>query len=311
MYTEEDLSFAYKYPFSKEAKDITNEWQRQNHSNPMQFADLGKHRVEDALQSQKLEYKNIKYGKIDYIIGYAYARILVSAIGNELAIRKYAAAEAARSKEAIESSSVQELERLARELNIDITLNGSTFAIRFNLFLRYAPKRPEFSISNFGLNNGFVSLDMHALSLILQSVMEREIKKGLPIKTSEIPKIMLAYAKEIKVPKIEIKMGRGSRTFAWIEHLLNTPIPDVRHRTVNLILAPYLVNVKGLDEETAAQVILKYIERCKELDANTKINETYIRYQCKYAKKKGLRPLSISKAKDLVGKFIDFELERE
>ncbi len=307
MYTEEDLSFAYKYPFSKEAKTITNEWQAQNKPDSMQFAEFGKHRVEEVFKNSKIEYKDIRYGKLDYIIGYAYARMLVSAIGNELAIRKYVTAEAMRSRDAVENSSTKELERLAKELNLNIVLDGNAFLIRFNQFLKYAPRKPEFSLSNFGLSNGFVHLGKNALSLVLEKIIERKIKNGLPIKTSDIPKGMLIYAKDIKVPKVEVRLGRGGKPSEWIERLLNTPIPDVRHRTVNLILAPYLVNVRGLDEEAAAQVILKYIERCKELDPNTKINETYIRYQCKYAKKKGLKPMSILKARDLVGKFIDFE----
>jgi hypothetical protein len=76
---------------------------------------------------------------------------------------------------------------------------------------------------------------------------------------------------------------------------------------VNLILAPYLVNTKGIDVEQAAKIIIEYIDRCRAIDPNTKINERYIEYQCDYAKKKGLRPLSLSRAKELLGEQINFE----
>jgi len=79
----------------------------------------------------------------------------------------------------------------------------------------------------------------------------------------------------------------------------------VRHRTVNLILAPYLVNTKQLEVEQAARIISDYIERCKQIDPNTKINERYIEYQCSYAKRRGLRPLSHERAKELLGSAVE------
>ena len=35
-------------------------------------------------------------------------------------------------------------------------------------------------------------------------------------------------------------------TIFWIEKLLKTPISDFRKNSVNLILAPYLINIKEL-----------------------------------------------------------------
>jgi hypothetical protein len=78
---------------------------------------------------------------------------------------------------------------------------------------------------------------------------------------------------------------------------------------VNLILAPYLVNSKGLEVEQASRIIVDYIERCKQIDPSTKINERYIEYQCNYAKKRGLRPLSLDRARELLGDQIDFEAQ--
>ena len=105
----------------------------------------------------------------------------------------------------------------------------------------------------------------------------------------------------IKLPE------KGQKTFRWIERLLQTPIPDVRHRTVNLILAPYLVNVRNMSPEEAFKVINDYIERCKKVNPDTKIGEQYIRYQCNYAKKRGMRPLALQKAKELLGGLVELE----
>ena len=85
-----------------------------------------------------------------------------------------------------------------------------------------------------------------------------------------------------------------------------TPIADVRHRTVNLILAPYLMNVKQKNEDEAVALIMEYISRCKEIEPNTNVNSTYVRYQCRYAKSKGLKPLSLTNARELLGDVLNF-----
>ena len=59
-----------------------------------------------------------------------------------------------------------------------------------------------------------------------------------------------------------------------------------------------------MEVEQAVKIINEYIEKCKEIDPSTKINESYIRYQCSYAKRRGLKPLSLDRAKELLGNTI-------
>ena len=117
---------------------------------------------------------------------------------------------------------------------------------------------------------------------------------------------MIDAAKGVKLPERRLALDLKGGAYAWIEKLLATPIVDVRHRSVNLILAPYFTNVKGLDEEEATKAVMEYIERCKAVNPNTRINEAYIRYQCKYAKNRGLKPLSLVKARELLADVIEF-----
>jgi hypothetical protein len=44
--------------------------------------------------------------------------------------------------------------------------------------------------------------------------------------------------------KVESHYTVPDNTISWIEKLLETPIDDYRKNAVNLILAPYLINVK-------------------------------------------------------------------
>jgi len=57
----------------------------------------------------------------------------------------------------------------------------------------------------------------------------------------------------------------------WIEILLETPIDDYRKNTVGLILAPYLINIRGLPYDAAYEKIKDWLEKCnnkKHLDSN-------------------------------------------
>ena len=53
---------------------------------------------------------------------------------------------------------------------------------------------------------------------------------------------------------------RGN-TISWIEKLLQTPIDDYRKTTVNLILAPYLINIKKVSYEDALNIIDKWLSK--------------------------------------------------
>jgi hypothetical protein len=50
----------------------------------------------------------------------------------------------------------------------------------------------------------------------------------------------------------------------WIEALLQTPISDYRKQAMNLILAPYLLNISRLSEDEAYGVIHKWLEKCEQ-----------------------------------------------
>ncbi len=306
MNSDEELSFAYKYPFTSEAKAVVAAQGSAPEQGMDKFLEMARARVEESFRKGTLEYKNMRYGRADYLVSYVYARMLVSALGSRLGVSKYATAEAARSKEALESGDNGDIVHVAKELGLKVAVADDSFKVAFAQFTEKMAGYPDFSLSNFGMHNGHVVLDRHEMAEALRFFITAEITKGLPIKLSDIPQRVVAIAKSIKPPQAQ-PSGSIQRkgTFAWVEKLLGTPIPDVRHRTVNLVLAPYLVNTKGLSEEEAAKVISEYIDRCKELDPNTNITDSYIRYQCSYAKRRGLKPLSLARARELLGGFLD------
>lgn len=310
----EALAFAYKYPFSKEAKEMV---QSQANTINQKYLDLSGSHIEEAV-SNGLEYNDIKISSVrkDYIMTYLYSRMLLSATKRMDLIKSYAIAEARRSGSAAIIADNQELVNISGQLGIRITEtfdkkkdeNGlDQFAISFTDYVTSAPKIPEFELVNQKLSHGIILLNKNNMVKVIEQAASREITKGLPIKSADLPKQVVDYSKTLKLKpmaKIEIK-SNGKTSEAWIEKLLQTPIADVRHRTVNLILAPYLTNIKGLSVEDSIKIINDYIERCKQIDPNTKINERYIEYQCTYAKKRGLKPLSIDRARELLGSAIE------
>lgn len=305
MYSKEELDFAYKYPFSEEAKNVIAELGLNRVD--QKHIIIGKARVEEAFQNGRIEYKETGYGKVDFVIAYAYARMLVSTFRNLACNVKYAEAEANRAAQAMEKDSEHNLIRLAGELGMEIKRSGDGLFIGFAQFLTNVPQNEDFSLANMQLRKGIVEIGKHQLVKLLESAAKRRIENGLPIKNADIPKLVIDYAKTIKPPiaKLEYRPKPGKIT--WVDRLLETPIPDCRHRTVNLILAPYLANVKGYSTEEATRLIMNYITLCKTVNPDTNITERYIRYQCEYAKRKGMRTLSLKRARTELSA-IDFNL---
>ncbi len=304
-----DLEFAYKYPFSEEAKRVVSALNA-NALNPVPMA-MGRADLEECLSKGFLNYGD-SYNKLEYLQSYVYSRLLVSALKNASFISKYAAAEAYRSYMALERDTKDNIVRVAGELGIDVDINGEYFSMGMFQFLKHAPPEGQLALVNLRLGSGIINIDKLQFAQLLRIAISKAIAVGLPIKYEDIPKQVVSYAKEIKLPQPQVSMQRPpGRASAWIEKLMFLPIDDGRHRVVNLILAPYLINVKGLEVDAAKAIIIDYIEKCKTVNPATKVNEEYISYQCRYAKEHGMRPMSLKRAMEELGGAIDFSMLME
>jgi len=303
---QDKLDFAYKYPFSQEAKEVVAELKV--NSIEKQYLQEGVLQLSGALKEGRIAREKIRglaEIKRKYIMGYVYARMLVSAVGDGYSISKFAAAEAEAASDHL-ALSIDEMLKIANEVGLQIGRDRNDFKIRFENFVSVPKKSGDMRLINQRLVDGMVYINERQLLDLVKSAIEKAISSSLPIDKKNLPKEIVEAAKGLKPQEKRIAIGVNSGTYAWIEKLLANPIADVRHRSVNLIFAPYLVNVKKLDEESAARVIMDYIEKCKVINPNTKINEKYIRYQCKYAKTKGLRPLSMQRARELLKEIAEF-----
>jgi hypothetical protein len=297
----EETSFAYKYPFSEEAKGIVK---RMHDLDSRECLQLAKSRVEEALEKGKIEFKELGFGQKESIASYAYARLLVSTLPYYI-IERYALAEAKRSSAAMTIDKEPNILRIADELKIKLD-HKKEFTTDIFTFLKCTPNLQEYQLVNQRLSKGMVRLAKYEVCGILVNPMSAKIKQGLPIPRREIPQNIISFSRELKGFKETLDLGRSPKTQDWIEKLLQHPIPDVRQRVVYLVLAPYLVNVRKLDVDEAYRIIVEYIDKCRALDPSTKVTNSQIRYHCNYAKAKGRRPLSYERAKELLSGVMQF-----
>ncbi len=296
-----ELEFAYKYPFSLESRRVISE---SGKDLDYKLFNYGLLRLQNSIDKKSLAIDDslLDSTMLIHILSYVYARMIVSANGNQSIIKLFCYYEAKRSICALLEDKQQNIEKITGELGIKIQKNNNFFLITFEDYLKNMPKTEEFRLIKQNLKNGSITVNKDQLSKFLLKRIELEIKKNLPIPKKDLPKEAFEYSKKLIIPveKVGINLKNDVK-YEWINKLLSKPIADVRHRTVNLILAPYLSNVLGLSEEEAFKVINTYINKCKEINPDTNVNESYIRYQVKYSKTKGMKPLSYKKAKELLG----------
>jgi hypothetical protein len=86
----------------------------------------------------------------------------------------------------------------------------------------------------------------------------------------------------------------------WIENLLNSNegIADFRKLSIDLVIAPYLVNIRQYDYDTAYSKIAKWLDQCskrRRLDFNPR---NKISYALRRSLKTGIKPMKLETMKN-------------
>ena len=301
-----DLDFAYRYPFSNEAREIIAQSASAMDDGLIR---MGKLRVEEDLNRGEISHSRISMADIKkaYVLSYVYSRMIISAIGSQIHLDRYVRSEAKRARSALESDTMPNMIRLMTELDLRMSYSDGLFIISLPSFLMLSSGDQRLSLVKQELGKGLVYLDRENAMGLIEKAIAAEIRRKLPIPISDLPRRIIDESKGVKLPKINTRVEIKEGSYRWIDKILSNPIGDIRHRTVNLILAPYLTNIKGLSEEEAASIIIEFIERCKQINPDTKVNSSYIKYQCKYSKSKGMKPLSLEKARELYRGVLDLD----
>jgi len=108
--------------------------------------------------------------------------------------------------------------------------------------------------------------------------------------------------KELQRQKEQIKKYRQKHgdvnDIKWIEILLETPISDYRKNAINLILAPYLINIKKLPYTDAFNIIKDWLNKCdslRRLDSNFNYR---LKSALEDAIQKGIPSMSLAKLRE-------------
>ena len=99
--------------------------------------------------------------------------------------------------------------------------------------------------------------------------------------------------------KNKLFVSSSSNYYPWIEQLIQTPIPDFRKLVIDIVLAPYLINIKRLSYEESYTIIKNWLNKCHELERldNYRNFEYRINYALKNAIKKGIPSMTKEKIK--------------
>lgn len=78
------------------------------------------------------------------------------------------------------------------------------------------------------------------------------------------------------------------QSYQWIETLVQTPIQDHRKFTIELVLAPYLINVRNLLFDQTFSIIHDWIAKCDNL-RRLELSINNFEYRIKLAINKSVR----------------------
>jgi hypothetical protein len=102
-----------------------------------------------------------------------------------------------------------------------------------------------------------------------------------------------------KKRKIEERFSFNSNnTILWIEKLLNTPISDFRKNATNLILAPYLVNIKNLSYQQSFDILTDWLKKCNSFNKLDFNPDYLVKYALTTATQKRIPPMKLVTLKD-------------
>ncbi len=141
------------------------------------------------------------------------------------------------------------------------------------------------------LSVGRVYFNDNVINDLFSDSAQRAISDGLKnLRKAPFPRLLLELRARVLVyvpaPRI-----RPSRSYNYIDELLKHPVSDGRHRLVWLVLAPFLVNVRKLEEEEAIERIKAYVSSAGEMRAMKR----FVEYNVKRAKRNGLMPPTLNK----------------
>jgi hypothetical protein len=181
---------------------------------------------------------------------------------------------------------------------VDVVDGRASYSIPFEKYLQLVSKyelakNPKWKLARQELDRGTVYMSDNMLNDLFGDSALAAIAEGVRnLRRGQFPKQLLGVKADViqYVPSPKPKTNRG---YLYVEDLLAHPVSDGRHRLVWLVLAPYLVNVKKLDDETAIEKIRAFVAVAGETSAMKR----FVEYNVRRARRNGLLPPTFSTLK--------------
>ena len=176
--------------------------------------------------------------------------------------------------------------------------NQPRYALPFEGYLslvsRYElTKSPKWKLSRQALEGGTVYMSSNLLNDLFGDCAQTAMAEGVKnLRRASFPKQLQGTKSRVMqyVPVQRAKTGKG---YLYVEDLLKHPVSDGRHRLVWLVLAPYFVNVKKVEDEEAIEKIRAFVAVAGE----TSGLKRFVEYNVRRARRNGLMPPTFSTLK--------------
>ncbi len=172
------------------------------------------------------------------------------------------------------------------------------YSARFEEYLQLAArydltKLQKWKLARQPLWTGRTYFTENLLNDFFGDVAQRVIEEGVKnLRRASFPK-PLTEIKNRVLNFVPAPKTRPTKSYVYIEELMKHPVSDGRHRLVWLVLAPFLVNVKKLEQEDAIERIKTYVSTTGEMRGMKR----FVEYNVRRAKRNGLMPPTIHKLK--------------
>jgi len=174
-----------------------------------------------------------------------------------------------------------------------------TYVMPFESYLtivtRYdLTKAQRWKLTRQALDRGTILLNGNQLNDLFGDCARGVVSEGVRnLRRGVFPK-QLVEAKAAVMRYVPAQKPRAGKGYLYVEDLLKHPVSDGRHRLVWLVLAPYLVNVKKVDNDEAIDRIRAFVSVAGE----TRDMRRFVEYNVKRARRNGLLPPTLSTLKN-------------
>jgi hypothetical protein len=154
-------------------------------------------------------------------------------------------------------------------------------------------KSPKWKLTRQSLEGGTVHMSGNLFNDFFGDCAQMAISEGVKnLRKAPFPK-QLQGTKNTVMQYVPVQRAKTGKGYLYVEDLLKHPVSDGRHRLVWLVLAPYFVNVKKVEDQEAIEKIRAFVAATGE----TSGLKRFVEYNVRRARRNGLLPPTLSTLK--------------